>query len=87
MVYPRLKDKNENPDGLHRRYNVRYANGDHTDPRAIYFVLRLDEFGDDPLHIEACRKAALTWVYNAPPHLAQVAEDLLKLLLKFDDGE
>ena len=48
----------ENPNGLHQRYVVSKASGEPVDPQAIYFVLRLDNGGDDNSHLEACREAA-----------------------------
>lgn len=75
-----IPTEQENPDGLNQRYIVTKANGEPCDPRAIYFVLRLDSHGDDPLHIEACRWAARMWAENAPSHLRKVAKELLTLL-------
>jgi hypothetical protein len=78
------RDRTEPPPGLYGRYVVHKADGTPTDPRAVYFVLRLDSHGHDAGHIEACRKAAYTWCENAPPHLRQVADDLLNLLYRID---
>ncbi len=52
-----LPEQHENPDGLHRRYKVEKVHGED-DPRAFYFVLRLDQYGDDPWWIDCCREAA-----------------------------
>lgn len=73
----------ENPNGLYRRYTVHKADGRNTDPRAEYFVLRLDPFGGDPEHIAACRIAALAWCDAAPPHLKQVADELRAMVASF----
>lgn len=72
----------ENPDGLHQRYVLEKSNGESVDPRAVYFVLRLDEFGSDPEHIRACRQAL--WSYcneiQRVPHLCGLCHDLRRLL-------
>jgi hypothetical protein len=62
--------------GLYGRYIVRKADGSPTDPRAEYFVLRLDEHGSDPIHIEACRAAAMVYADLIEPYLPQLAADL-----------
>lgn len=82
-----IPTKQENPNGLHQRYKVTKADGSECDPRAVYFVLRLDGFGRDTGHIAACRTAARAYVENAPPYLQQVADDLEKLLNYFDSGQ
>jgi hypothetical protein len=69
-----LPKREENPDGLHQRYNVTRADGTY-DPDAQYFVLRLD-FGGDMEHAMACRAAARTYIAMAPPHMKQVAAEL-----------
>lgn len=71
----------ERPDGLHQRYAVRKLYGDN-DPRAQYFVLRLDEHGDDKVWLECCRDAALHLCdkLDARGHLPLVAHDLRKFL-------
>lgn len=76
-----------NPNGLHQRYAIRKADGTECDPRAAYFVLRLDGLGRDSGHIAACRAAARAYVANAPPYLQQVADDLSRLLDHFDSGQ
>lgn len=68
--------KNENPSGLHARYTISKTDGSPVDPAAEYFVLRLDDGGSDPMHIAACRKAALCYADAIEPHLPQLARDL-----------
>lgn len=72
--------REQNPRGLHGRYNVRKIYGD-TDPNAIYFVLRLDPQGDDPIWTSACRTAArqLAQKLREENHLTEVADDLYRL--------
>lgn len=82
-VQPRVPSIAENPDGLHQRYSVTPLVGE-PDPNAIYFVLRLDNMGDDPGHLAACRQAALAYCDAAPPHLAKMAQELRELVLKFN---
>lgn len=48
------------------------------DKNAEYFILRLDEHGDDPIHIEACRKAVLTYAREIKGHIPQLAKDLIE---------
>jgi hypothetical protein len=80
--------RDENPKGLHRRYQVTKLNGEHTDPMATYFVLRLDNMGRDGLHVQACRAAARAYAdyvqSGAAPHLAKVGADLRTLVDNFD---
>lgn len=76
----------DNPDGLHQRYKIAMANGAPCDPRAAYFVLRLDGLGDDPGHIAACRAAARAYCDHAPPHLERVAAELRRLVEHFESG-
>jgi hypothetical protein len=88
-----LPSQEENPKGLHRRYDIKKADGSPVDPRGIYFVLRLDGLGDDPLHIRASRKAALAYAtaicnagaeYGEPSHLDQLGRELLSLVINLD---
>jgi hypothetical protein len=68
----------ENPTGLHRRYNVTKADGTPTDPNALYFVLRIDNKGDDAGHIRACRAALRAYAQWLPlqPEPGCAGEDL-----------
>lgn len=69
-------DRTPPPPGLYGRYVIAKSDGTPIDPRARYFVLRLDEYGDDQEHVAACRAAAHEWCDKSPPHLKQVADDL-----------
>ena len=71
-----IKTRDENPDGLHTRYVVNKLDGTPTDENAEYFVLRLDNGGSDSNHINACRKAVLTYADEIAPFIPQLAEDL-----------
>lgn len=62
--------------GLQMRYRVLKADGSPADPRAKYFVLRLDWDGRDKEHVAACRKAAEAYILNAPDHMRQFSREL-----------
>jgi hypothetical protein len=76
----------ENPKGLHQRYNITKHDGTPIDPNGIYFVLRLDFNGNDLAHIKACRAASLKYVQyihtglKLDHPLQQVADELFDLL-------
>jgi hypothetical protein len=86
-----IPSERENPNGLHQRYTVAKANGEPTDPRAVYFVLRLDGFADDAAHLQACRAAARGYVEEAErgraPWLQLMAQELKRLLDYFESGQ
>lgn len=67
----------ENPNGLHQRYEIYKSSGEPVDPNAEYFVLRLDLGGNDPKHIQACRQAIRTYAVAIQDHLPVLANDLL----------
>lgn len=65
--------------GILIKYHIQKANGNPIDPNADYFVLRLDDGGSDPLHIEACRKAILTYANTVlGTHLDGLAKDIIE---------
>lgn len=82
-----IPSKSENPYGLHSRYSIRKADGTECDPRAVYFVLRLDGFGSDLGHIAACRAAAKAYAEAAPEYLSQMAAELKRLVEYFESGQ
>ena len=67
--------KEKKKKGLYNRYKVSKINGD-VDPNAEYFVLRLDDGGSDPKHIEACKKAILVYAEEIKEHLPELSNDL-----------
>jgi hypothetical protein len=87
-----IPTREENPKGLHQRFvirkiigwrkqetmfgNIYQARTKAVDPKAEYFVLRLDKGGSDPKHIEACRKAIMTYATEIAEHLPQLSIDL-----------
>lgn len=48
------------------------------DENAEYFVLRLDSFGKDPVHIAACRKAVLCYAEEIKNHIPELYTDLIQ---------
>lgn len=77
----KIKTQKQNPKGLHQRYVVYKINGNPVDLNAEYFVLRVDKNGSDPKHIDACRKAVITYAENIKNHLPELAEDLINRYL------
>ncbi len=60
-----------------------YDKNPHMDLKAVdegseYFVMRLDDGGSDPKHIEACRKAVLYYAELIKDHLPELSKDLIK---------
>lgn len=70
-----VQSKEMNPNGLYNRYIVMKREG-RTDPNAEYFVLRLDDGGNDPDHIAACRKAVLKYADEIEAHIPKLAADI-----------
>lgn len=85
-----IPSQQENPHGLHGRYKIEKLNGEPIDPRAVYFVLRLDGFGNDPAHIQACRAAAKAYAEEAErgraAWLQRMAQELRRLVEYFEEG-
>lgn len=79
-----IPKQEENPRGLHQRYVISKVNGEPVDPMATYFVLRLDGFGRDGMHIQACRAAARAYSEcvekSDAPHLWKIGEQLQSLV-------
>ena len=88
-----LPIKKENPNGLHQRYVIRKVVGAKitnqilgtynlitkpVDPLSEYFVMRLDNGGKDPVHIDACRKAVLYYAELIKDHIPQLSKDLIE---------
>lgn len=71
-----IQTKSENPTGLHQRYKVEKIEGPK-DPRAEYFVFRLDKYGDDLQHIKACRKAIEVYAKEMSATMPGLSVDLL----------
>jgi len=71
----------ESGEGLYQKYNIEKSDGTPVDPKAQYFVLRVD--GDEP-HIKASHKALRAYCEHIREHhiveLLDLADDLNKLL-------
>lgn len=63
---------------LKNKYNITHSDGSPVHPEAKYFVLRLDDYGRDPIHIDACREAMLTYAGKIKHHLPLLADDIFK---------
>ena len=75
-----LPSASDNPNGLHQKYIITRADGEPVDPKAVYFVLRLD---GDHAHNQASRVAALKWadvIDQTCEKLGPVANDLRGLV-------
>lgn len=70
-----IPTQEQNPKGLHQRFYVEKLNGE-TDPKAEYFVLRLDNNGKDPNHINACRIGIQAYATAIEPFIPELAKDL-----------
>jgi hypothetical protein len=68
-----MKDK-----GLIAKYIIHKLDGSPVDENAEYFVLRLDYKGKDKKHIDACRKAVLTYANEVKEHLPLLAKELIE---------
>lgn len=76
--------------GLYPKYYIQKFTGEYentffgdkvpifepVDPKAEYFVLRLDYGGGDPIHIAACRKAILVYAKEIKNHLPVLSKEL-----------
>ena len=73
-----IPTQTQNPNGLHQRYIVKKVDGSPVDPDAVYFVLRIDGDGDDPIHIAACQNAINSYcdTLAANKHMPQLVDDL-----------
>lgn len=48
------------------------------DKGSEYFVMRLDDGGSDPIHIQACRNAVLNYAKEIKDHLPELSKDLIE---------
>ena len=71
-----IPDKDKNPGGLYRKYNISRTDGKELDPKAEFFILRLDEHGFNHNHINACRKAILAYADEIAVRNPKMAKDL-----------
>ena len=74
-----IPTKEQRPNGLHQRFRIsKIVNGESVPvhAKAEYFVLRLDNYGSDPNHIAACRKAIHTYADAIEATIPELAKDL-----------
>ena len=69
-------EKTETPDGLYGKYKIERTDGKPIDPENEYFVLKVKGIGDQK-HIDACRKAVITYAEEIYRELPELANDLL----------
>jgi outer membrane murein-binding lipoprotein Lpp len=69
-------DRDDFSRGLYSRYQITKRDGGAVDKDAHYFVLRIDNHGDDRKHIQACQEAALTYAKCIRDHIPKLASDL-----------
>lgn len=83
-----LPTQTENPHGLHQRYSVRKAYG-KDDPSAEYFVLRIDNRGDDQHWLRACRDAlaVLCDSLDDMEHMPELSGDIRRELERLEIQE
>jgi hypothetical protein len=64
--------------GLYGKYKIAKTNGKPIDPNSDYFVLRLDDGCKDKRHLNACKKAALTYAMEMKDYMPELADDMIK---------
>lgn len=67
--------KEQNPNGLYQKYTISRTDGLPIPINNEYFILKLKGEGDSN-HIEASKKAALTYADAIESTLPKLAEDL-----------
>ena len=71
-----MKQKTFKRKGLYKKYNIYKNDGRPVDRDAEYFVLRLDSLGNDPIHVEASRKAVLVYADEIKDYLPELSNEL-----------
>jgi len=69
----------QEPKGIYGKYVIQKADGSPTDPKAVYFTLRLDT---DPFARKAMVTYALVCEYEQP----ELAQDIWKVLASLGRG-
>lgn len=62
-----------------KKYKIYKTNGKSVDPDALYFILRLDDECKDKIHLEACKKTALTYVEEIKDHMPKLAKQMIEI--------
>lgn len=74
-----MKTEKIRKKGLYGKYIISKSDGSEVDPKAQYFVLRLDENQKDENHLRACRKAIKIYAKEIERTLPFLAQDLKKM--------
>ncbi len=67
--------------GLIHKYNITKTDGTPVNPKAKYFILRLDKHQSDPIHRKACLKAIIYYATEIAEHLPALSKDLKRKYL------
>ena len=62
--------------GLYKKYNISKMDGSPVDPKAEYFLLRLDCHSNNPVFVAACRKAVLLLADEIADFMPELSKDL-----------
>ena len=65
----------EKPDGLYRKYKIERTDGTLINPENEYFILKVKGVGDQK-HIDASRKAVITYAEEIRRELPELANEL-----------
>ena len=65
----------EKPNGLYRKYKIERTDGTLINPENEYFILKVKGVGDQK-HIDASRKAVITYAEEMRRELPELANDL-----------
>ncbi len=63
------------PEGLYEKYKIERTDGKPIEPENEYFILKVKGIGDQK-HIEACRKAVITYAEEMQKELPELSNDL-----------
>jgi hypothetical protein len=71
-----IPTKEEAPNKLHQKYILKRTDGKPIDEKAEFFILRLDELGHNPVHLNACRRGVLAYADAIAATKPELAKDL-----------
>jgi hypothetical protein len=72
-----LKSKEENPNGLYRKYNITRTDGKPIPENAEFFILRLDA-GAELSHMNASLKAMEVYAKEIKKEIPSLSDDIIK---------
>lgn len=70
--------------GFYNKYQISRTDGTPMNPENEYFILKIAGEGDD-FHINACRKALMTYADEIEAHLPELSKDLRQKYGDVDD--